>query len=115
MSAIPALTAELLRDYPFLTPVHANRLAHAYGTRVGKLLGSAKSSADLGQVFGDTLTEREVRYLMAKEFARSAEDVVWRRSKLGLRLSAQEIQTLDRWMAACLAEAGPPRQSATGN
>jgi glycerol-3-phosphate dehydrogenase len=104
VSAIPALTAELLRDYPFLTPAHANRLAHAYGSRVGKLLGSAKSAADLGRSFGDTLTEREVRYLMANEFARTAEDVAWRRSKLGLRLSKEEIRVLDDWMAACRGE-----------
>jgi glycerol-3-phosphate dehydrogenase len=100
VSAIAALSAELLRTYPFLTPAHANRLAHAYGTRAAKLLGSAKSMADLGQAFGATLTESEVRYLMANEWARTAEDVVWRRSKLGLRLSADEIAAIDGWMAA---------------
>ncbi len=89
-----------MRDYAFLTPAHANRLAHAYGTRAAKLLGSAKSMADLGQAFGATLTESEVRYLMANEWARTAEDVVWRRSKLGLRLSADEIAAIDDWMAA---------------
>ena len=100
VSAVAALTAELTRDYPFLTPAHANRLAHAYGTRATKLLGSAKSLADLGQSFGATLTESEVRYLMANEWARTAEDIVWRRSKLGLRLSADEIAALDEWIAA---------------
>jgi glycerol-3-phosphate dehydrogenase len=50
-----ALTAELTRNYPFLTAAHASRLAHAYGTRATKLLGSAKSFADLGQSFGATL------------------------------------------------------------
>jgi glycerol-3-phosphate dehydrogenase len=100
VSAIPALTAELVREYPFLTPAHAGRLAHAYGTRAGKLLGTAKSMADLGQSFGATLTESEVRYLMSAEWARTAEDVVWRRSKLGLRLSSDEIAAIDDWMAA---------------
>ncbi len=100
VSAIAALSHELLRDYPFLTPAHASRLAHAYGTRATKLLGSAKSMADLGQAFGATLTESEVRYLMANEWARTAEDVVWRRSKLGLRLSPAEIAAIDDWMAA---------------
>jgi glycerol-3-phosphate dehydrogenase len=80
--------------------VHANRLAHAYGTRAAKLLGSAKSLADLGKSFGATLTEREVRYLIAHEWARTAEDIVWRRSKLGLRLSAGEIAALEEWIAA---------------
>ena len=87
VSAIAALTAELMREYPFLVPAHANRLAHAYGTRASKVLGNAKSVADLGQSFGATLTESEVRYLMSDEWACTAEDVAWRRSKLGLRLS----------------------------
>lgn len=100
VSAIPALTAELVREYPFLTPAHAGRLAHAYGTRAAKLLGTAKSAADLGQSFGATLTESELRYLMSVEWARTAEDVVWRRSKLGLRLSLDEIAAIDDWMAA---------------
>jgi glycerol-3-phosphate dehydrogenase len=100
VSAIAALSAELVRDYPFLTPAHAGRLAHAYGTRAGKLLGNAKSMADLGQSFGATLTESEVRYLMSVEWARTAEDIVWRRSKLGLRLSPAEIAALDGWIVA---------------
>ncbi|MDB5504339.1 MAG: hypothetical protein JWR89_4241 [Tardiphaga sp.] len=100
VSALDALVAELRRDYPFLTPVHANRLAHAYGTRAQKVLGQAKTAADLGQAFGATLTEREVKYLMAHEFAVDAEDIVWRRSKLGLRMSAAEIATLQDWIMA---------------
>ena len=83
-----------------LPRVCANRLAHAYGTRAAKWLGNAKSPADLGQAFGATLTESEVRYLMASEWARTAEDVIWRRSKLGLRLSAGEVAALDDWIAA---------------
>jgi glycerol-3-phosphate dehydrogenase len=100
VSALPALTAELRRDYPFLSQEHASRLAHAYGTRATKLLGSAKSLADLGQPFGATLTAAEVSYLMSSEWAVSAEDIVWRRSKLGLRMSPDEIATLDGWIAA---------------
>jgi glycerol-3-phosphate dehydrogenase len=100
VSAIPALSAELLRGYPFLSPAHANRLAHAYGTRAAKVLGNAKSMADLGQSFGATLTESEVKYLMSVEWACTAEDIVWRRSKLGLRLSAAEIVAIDDWVAA---------------
>jgi glycerol-3-phosphate dehydrogenase len=89
-----------VRNYPFLSSVHANRLAHAYGTRASKLLGNAKSMDDLGQAFGATLTEREVRYLMLSEWACTAEDIVWRRSKLGLRLSPAEIAAIDDWIAA---------------
>jgi glycerol-3-phosphate dehydrogenase len=100
VSAIAALTAELKRNYPFLEAAHANRLAHAYGTRAAKWLGGAKSLADLGQSFGATLTESEVRYLMSSEWACTAEDIVWRRSKLGLRLSPAEITGIDDWIKA---------------
>ena len=103
VSAVSALSAELVRKYPFLASAHANRLAHAYGTRAAKLLGQAKSMADLGQSFGATLTEAEVRYLISNEWACTAEDIVWRRSKLGLRMSSDEIDVLDRWMAASSA------------
>jgi glycerol-3-phosphate dehydrogenase len=69
---------------------------------------------DLGVSFGATLTESEVRYLMAKEWARTAEDIVWRRSKLGLRLSAGEIAAIDDWIAAHRLEAERPLQGAGG-
>ena len=112
VSALPALSNELLRDYPFLSRFHADRLAHAYGSRARGILDGARTAADLGQSFGATLTEREVTYLMTEEWARTADDVVWRRSKLGLRLSADEIAALDRWMAARRPAADPPRREA---
>jgi glycerol-3-phosphate dehydrogenase len=104
VSALPALTAELRRNYPFLTEEHASRLAHAYGTRASKWLGNAKSLADLGQPFGATLTASEIKYLMAAEWAVTADDIVWRRSKLGLHLSAEEIAVIDAWIAAQRAQ-----------
>src|SRR6185369_7407311 len=106
VSAVPALAAELQRNYPFLDPVHASRLAHAYGTRAARVLGDAKSAGDLGQAFGATLTAREVRYLMASEWALTAEDVVWRRSKLGLRMSREEIAAIDDWIATHRGQPG---------
>ncbi|MET0878728.1 MAG: glycerol-3-phosphate dehydrogenase, partial [Tardiphaga sp.] len=109
VSALDALVAELQRDYPFLAPMHANRLAHAYGTRAQKMLGQAKTPADLGQAFGGTLTEREVKYLISNEFALTAEDIVWRRSKLGLRMSAAEIAALDDWIATHRQSVTPVR------
>ncbi len=96
--AIPALTAELVRNYPFLSQSHASRLAHAYGTRARKMLGAAASLDDLGHSFGADLTESEVKYLVAEEWACTAEDIVWRRSKLGLRLSPAQIASLDEWL-----------------
>jgi glycerol-3-phosphate dehydrogenase len=114
VSAVEALSAELVRKYTFLPTAHANRLAHAYGTRATKLLGNAKSMADLGQAFGATLTESEVRYLMATEWAATAEDIVWRRSKLGLRLSAAEIAALEEWIAAHRTSGERPLREAGG-
>jgi glycerol-3-phosphate dehydrogenase len=70
--------------------------------------------ADLGQSFGASLTESEVRYLMANEWARTAEDIVWRRSKLGLRLSATEIAALDDWIAANRGSGERPLREAGG-
>ena len=114
VSAIPALTAELVRNYPFLNPAHANRLAHAYGTRAIRMLGSAKSMADLGQAFGASLTEAEVKYLMSSEWACTAEDIVWRRSKLGLLMSAAEIARVDDWISAHRASSERPLLEAGG-
>jgi glycerol-3-phosphate dehydrogenase len=112
VSALEALVAELLRDYPFLTAAHANRLAHAYGTRAQKMLGPARSMADLGENFGATLTEAEIRYLIANEWAATTEDIVWRRSKLGLRLSAAELSALDDWITSHrVATARPLREA----
>src|SRR5215471_5521428 len=114
VSALPALTAELRRNYPFLTQEHASRLAHAYGTRASKLLGNAKSLADLGESFGATLTAAEVQYLMASEWAQTAEDIIWRRTKLGLRLSAAEIAAIDSWIAAQRTKSESPLLEAGG-
>jgi glycerol-3-phosphate dehydrogenase len=111
VSVVAALTAELMRGYPFLTKAHASRLAHAYGTRAAKLLGAAKSMADLGRDFGATLTESEVRYLISHEWACTAADIVWRRSKLGLRMSASDIVALEDWLTAQRMPSGcPPRE-----
>jgi glycerol-3-phosphate dehydrogenase len=114
VSAIPALSAELQRNYPFLDAIHAGRLAHAYGTRASKLLGDARTAADLGPSFGATLSGREVKYLMASEWAVTAEDIVWRRSKLGLRLSAAEIAAIDDWMAAEAGQSETPLREVGG-
>ncbi|SDG36450.1 glycerol-3-phosphate dehydrogenase [Thalassobaculum litoreum] len=94
-----------LRDrYGFLDVDWARRLIRTYGTDAFDLLGDAASIEDLGQNFGATLTEAEVVWLMRKEWARSASDVLWRRTKLGLRLSDEQARTLDVWMRASRAD-----------
>jgi len=87
--------AQLLRDYPFLTPRWALRLFRAYGTEAWDMLGTAQSAADLGRDFSATLSEQELRWSIANEYTKTAEDMIWRRSKLGLRLSQKEIAALE--------------------
>jgi glycerol-3-phosphate dehydrogenase len=99
----PALAYKLARDYPFLEPSHASRLAATYGERAQRILAGARTTADLGVAFGATLTEVEVRYLIGQEFARTAADVLWRRTKLGLVFSEAEAAALDRFMALAAA------------
>ena len=83
----------------FLTESEARRLVAAYGTRVEAVLGGATSRADLGPAFGAQLTGAEVRYLMTKEWARFPDDILWRRSKLGLTMPAQDKEALAAFMA----------------
>ncbi len=103
VEGVSALIADLQSSYPFLTDRWAKRLIRAYGTEARILLGDATTLADLGRDFGASLTEAEVRWLMTREYARSAADVVWRRSKLGLKLTPDQIAALDEYMGAAVA------------
>jgi glycerol-3-phosphate dehydrogenase len=91
--------AELARHYPFLAPALADRLAAAYGTRAVAILGDARSIADLGPDLGGGLHRAELEYLVAKEWARTPEDVLWRRSKLGLHAPPETAERLAALMA----------------
>jgi glycerol-3-phosphate dehydrogenase len=84
----------------FLTENEARRLVAAYGTRVEAVLGDAVSRADLGSAFGAELTAAEVRYLMTREWARFPDDILWRRSKLGLTMQPRDREALAQFMAA---------------
>jgi glycerol-3-phosphate dehydrogenase len=84
----------------FLTEPQAQRLVAAYGSRLANILGTARGRADLGPSFGPELTGAEVRYLMAKEWARFPDDVLWRRSKLGLTMPPADREALAAFMAA---------------
>ena len=85
--------------YAWLPPEMLLRLARAYGTRVDMLLGNARSLGDLGLHFGGDLYQREVEYLIAHEFAQCPQDVLWRRSKLGLHLAQDAQDALASWFA----------------
>ncbi|MDP2803256.1 MAG: glycerol-3-phosphate dehydrogenase [Phreatobacter sp.] len=85
-----SLAESLRRSHPFLDPQVAARLAGAYGTRAAAILAGAGRMADLGRDFGAGLTEAEIAYLQREEWALTADDVLWRRSKLGLHLDAAQ-------------------------
>ena len=93
-----AVLSKFRQDHPFLSEAHARRLIRLYGTRAWHILRGAKSAADLGHVFGADLTEAEVAYLADNEWARAAEDVLWRRTKLGLKLDAAAAQAIDEFL-----------------
>ncbi|AXI42507.1 glycerol-3-phosphate dehydrogenase [Sulfitobacter sp. SK011] len=104
VDGVAALMERLKTQYPFLNARWVSRLVKAYGLDAFDVLGDAKTQADLGQDFGANLTEREVNWLIRNEYVRSADDIIWRRSKLGLRLTKKEIDVLDGWMAKSTAD-----------
>jgi len=83
----------------FLSEAEAQRLVGAYGTRVAAVLGEAKERSDLGPAFGPELSGAEVRYLMAKEWARFPDDILWRRTKLGMTMPPADREALGAFMA----------------
>jgi len=89
----------LARQYPWLPPTLRHRYARAYGNRTERLLQGATSVAGLGEQVLPNLYEREIEYLHRFEWARSAEDILWRRSKLGLHLPPGSARQLDTWLA----------------
>jgi glycerol-3-phosphate dehydrogenase len=93
------LLAATRRSRPFLSGEHALRLVRAYGTRVERMLAPARRMEELGPCFGADLTAAEVRYLMDREWAQTADDVLWRRTKLGLRFSPAQREQLARFMS----------------
>jgi glycerol-3-phosphate dehydrogenase len=95
MEAFESQLAAVVADYPFLPERMLRRLLRAYGTKTREILGAARQAGDLGRVFGADLTEAELKYLVQREWVRTADDAVWRRSKLGLRLSAEQITAID--------------------
>lgn len=93
------LVAELAREYPFLTPRDALRLARTYGLDAVMWLGNAQSWDDLGRNFGSGLSAAEVEWLRREEWAQTIVDILWRRTKLGLRLDKAEQDALADYLA----------------
>lgn len=90
----------LAAAYPFLDDQTCQRLVRSYGTRASDLLGESQLWADLGEDFGAGLSAREVRYLQATEWAQTVDDILWRRSKFGLRFDGAARTRLGEWLAA---------------
>ena len=95
-----AQVARLQADYPFLDPNQARRYVRQYGTRAWVLLGDIKTREALGQHFGYGLYALEVDYLIEQEWAIEAADVIWRRTKRGIRLDAEQVTGLEAYMKA---------------
>ena len=87
-------------DYADINPDILYRLCRAYGTKISEIFADRKPSNRLGKMFGDSLSEAELNYLIKAEFVTRAEDVLWRRSKLGLHMSKDEQNELSKWFKA---------------
>jgi glycerol-3-phosphate dehydrogenase len=92
--------------YPFLPADVAKRMGHAYGARMSAVLGAARQWADLGRDFGGGLTEVEAAYLVDHEWARTAEDILWRRTKIGLSCPPRTEPALTQWLATRTSPGG---------
>ncbi|GGO81259.1 glycerol-3-phosphate dehydrogenase [Marinobacterium nitratireducens] len=100
----PATLAQsLLRDCRWLPPRLADRFAHSYGTLSWRILEGCNSIGDLGAHLGADLYAREAHYLVRHEWAQSTEDILWRRSKLGLRFAPADVARLESWLLDALA------------
>lgn len=96
---------DLCHQYTWLKPSHARRIAHAYGSRVSHWLNKPQ-----GRWFASQITQAEVDYLITAEWATCAEDILWRRSKLGLRFSREHVQELEQYVAQRIDVHQPSQQ-----
>lgn len=97
---LDAFSMKLQKDYPFIGAQLARRFANSYGTLTHTLLNKANTESDLGQHFGNQLFQVEVDYLINHEWARTAEDVLWRRTKLGLEFTPEQASALDEYITS---------------
>jgi len=108
-----ALTAELRRDYRLLAADIAERMVHSYGSDAWRILRDARRTEDLGRDCGHGLTEAELAWLVEREWATTAEDVLWRRSKLGLVMTPAEAREIAAYLASVTRGSGSPAAAAS--
>lgn len=97
IGAFEAFVARVEARWPFLGAARARRMAHAYGSRLETMLADVRAPADMGRDFGAGLSEVEARWMAAREWARTADDVLERRSKLALTMTAEQCAGFTRW------------------
>jgi glycerol-3-phosphate dehydrogenase len=100
--------AEQQKAYSFLKPQNVLRLFRAYGTDMQEILHGARFASDLGQTFGP-ISEREIEYLRKHEWVQTADDILWRRSKLGLHMKAEDVAALKLYMGEGTAPKKPKK------
>ncbi|MFT5782050.1 MAG: glycerol-3-phosphate dehydrogenase [Pseudomonas sp.] len=98
MSSVEQLSSDLCQQYPWLAQSLALRWASSYGSRSQQLLEGCNSLSDLGELLGADLYSREVDYLCQHEWAKCAADILWRRSKLGLFMTASQQSKLEHYL-----------------
>lgn len=108
LDSIADTAAALAARYPFIPDDVMQRLFRSYGTAMADWLGAAQAWNALGTDFGHGLTGAEVDYLIAREWARSSDDILWRRTKLGLRFTPEQRAALDAYLAAALSARTEP-------
>ncbi len=87
----------LKTEYPWMDTANMCRMARAYGTRISLVIGAATSQKDMGRAFGGGLTVREANYLHTHEWAKTAKDILWRRTKCGLHMHKNQRAIFTRW------------------
>ncbi len=100
IDAFDTQLAQVEARYGFLDAATAYRMLRCYGTITHRILDGATTKEDLGIAFGSGLTQREVDYLRTSEWAETTDDILWRRTKLGLKLTTGQQQKLAEWLAA---------------
>ena len=95
-----AFLAKAKATYDWLPSALLYRLVRSYGTAISKIIGTATSLGDLGPEIAPNLNEAELHYLMANEWACRADDVLWRRTKLGLGMQPDQVDAIEKWFAA---------------